>query len=83
MLISSDKPASSSLANEIEKLVPRLGTRTHASQHAARHRRRTRLLHAAHDHAQVARFHDDGDALRLQHLRDGQGDLFREPLLDL
>ncbi|KAF5136310.1 hypothetical protein E5D57_000070 [Metarhizium anisopliae] len=42
-----------------------------------------RLLHAAHHHAQVARLHDDGDALGPQDLEDGVGHLLGEALLDL
>ena len=41
------------------------------------------LLDAAHDHAQVARLHDDGDALGLEHLHNGIGNLAGQPLLYL
>lgn len=41
------------------------------------------MLNATHDHAQVAGFHDNSDALRFEDLHDGVGDFFGETFLDL
>lgn len=40
-------------------------------------------MHAAHDHAQMAGLDNDGDALGLQHLGEGEGDLLGQAFLDL
>ncbi len=70
-------------AEEAEELGPGLLLALEAAEHAAGDGAGGGLLHAAHDHAQVARLHDDGDALRLEHRHDGVGDLPRQPLLHL
>lgn len=66
-----------------QKLLPRLRRRAHTPQHTRRRRRTARLLHAAHNHAQVRGLHDDADAAGFEDFGDGQRDLFREPFLDL
>lgn len=70
-------------ADEAEKLVPGLGLLLEAAEDAGGDGGGGRLLNAAHDHAQVAGLHDDGDALGLEDLHDGVGDLLGEALLDL
>lgn len=69
--------------HEAEELVARLGLCLEAAEDAARDGAGRRLLHAPHDHAQMARLHDDGDALGLEDLHDGVGDLLGQALLDL
>jgi len=69
--------------DEVQKLLARLVPRSHAAEHAACSGGSARLLNAAHDHAKMARFDDDGDALWLEHLREGERDLLGEALLDL
>lgn len=40
-------------------------------------------MYAAHHHAEMAGFDDDGDALGLQHFGEGESDLFGQAFLDL
>jgi len=54
--------------DEVQKLLARLVSRSHAAEHAACSGGSASLLNAAHDHAKMARFDDDGDALWLEHL---------------
>ena len=68
---------------EAQKLISRLGLALKAPEHAARNSRGARLLDAAHHHAQMARLHDDGDALGLEDLHDGVGDFLGQAFLDL
>lgn len=75
--------SSSANTHEAQKLVARLGLALKAAEDAAGNGRCPRLLDAAHDHAQVARLHDDGDALGLENLHDGVGNLLGQALLDL
>lgn len=70
-------------ANKAKELVPGLGLALEAAQDAAGDGGGRRLLDAAHDHAEVGRLHDDGDALGLEDLHDGVGHLLGEALLDL
>ncbi len=70
-------------ANKAQKLVARLGLALKAAEDAAGYGRGAGLLDAAHHHAQVAGLHDDGDALGLENLHDGVGDLLGQALLDL
>src|SRR5690606_10401175 len=51
--------------------------------HRARYRLRVLLLDTTHHHAQVIRFDDDADTLRLQLFGQRFGDLRRQPLLHL
>ena len=55
---------------EIEEFFSRLSARPHAAQHTARHGRSGRLFYSPHDHAQMARLHDNGNALRFQYFSD-------------
>jgi len=68
---------------ETEELVSSLLSFLYASQHAACNRGSGRLLYSSHHHAQMARLHNHRDALWLQHLHDGVGDIFRKAFLDL
>ena len=68
---------------QAQELVPRLGARLEAPQHAARDGGGAGLLDAAHHHAQVLGLHDDGDALGPEDVHDGAGDVLGEALLDL
>ncbi len=70
-------------ADEGEKLVAGLGLALEAAEDAGRNGRGGGLLDAAHDHAEVGGLHDDGDALGLEDVHDGVGDLLGEALLDL
>lgn len=70
-------------ADEVEKLVARLGLALEASEDAAGDGGSGRLFDSAHHHAKVARLHDDGYALGFQDLHDGVGDLLCQALLDL
>lgn len=70
-------------ANQAEEFLSSLGSVTENTQHAARHSGGARLLNAAHGHAHMFRFHNDGHALRLQRLVNSQSHLLRETLLDL
>lgn len=69
--------------DESEELISRLRALPHSTEHAARSRGRTGLLHAAHDHAHVRRLHDDGDTLGFEHFAESEGDLLRQTLLYL
>lgn len=64
---SSSCPALSSV-HQVEKLIPRFGTRSHAAKHTARNCAGGRFLHSPHYHAQMTRFHDHSNALRIQDL---------------
>ena len=55
---------------EVEEFFSRLSARPHATQHTARHGRSGRLFYSSHDHAQMARLHDNGNALGLQDFSD-------------
>lgn len=69
--------------NKAQELVSRLGLALEASEDAAGDGGGAPLLDAAHDHAEMAGLHDDGDALGLEDLHDGVGDFLGEALLDL
>jgi hypothetical protein len=53
------------------------------TQHAAGHRRRSGLLNTTHSHAHVFAFYNDGHALGLDRLVEGQRYLLGQPLLNL
>lgn len=61
----------------------RLGIVLEAAKGAAGDRGGTRLFDTTHHHAQVARLHDNNDALRIEDFHDSVGDLRGEALLDL
>ena len=69
--------------DKAQELLPSLGRRTHTAEHTASGCAGSRLLDSAHDHAEMARFYDYGDALRLQHLGESECYLLGKPLLDL
>ena len=69
--------------DELEELHARPRVVAETAQHRARHAERVLLFHAAHRHAQVRRFHDDGDAERVDFFANRLGDLARQPLLNL
>src|ERR1700757_1631862 len=54
-----------------------------AAQHRTGDGRGVLLFYAAHHHAEMARFDDHADALRLNNFLDGLGDLGGEALLNL
>lgn len=68
---------------ESQELFSGLGTGSHTSQHAASSCSATSLLHTAHNHAKMRRFHDDTDTTRLQDFGDSKSHLFSQALLDL
>lgn len=70
-------------ADQREKFVARLGLALEAAEDARGNGGGGSLLDAAHDHAEVGGLHDDGDALGLEDVHDGVGDLLCEALLDL
>lgn len=70
-------------ADKAEEFVPRLLLSLEASKDTARDGGARRLLYAPHDHAQVARLHDNGHPLRLQDFHNGVGNLPGEAFLDL
>lgn len=72
-----------SLSDETQELLPSFGCRAQAAEHAASCGGSAGLLHAAHDHAEVGRFDDDGDALWLKYFRESHGHLFGKALLYL
>ena len=81
MLSSLD--AVRSLADEREEFGARFFLGAEATQHRRRYRRRMLFLDAAHHHAQMSRLDDNADALRLDGVLDGFGNLGSQPLLDL
>src|SRR6185312_14139747 len=70
-------------ADHRQELAARRGVVAEGAEQAARHHRDARLVDAARRHALMRRLDDDGDALGLQHLAQGVGDLRRHLLLDL
>lgn len=70
-------------ADEAEELVSSLGLALEAAEDARSDCGGRGLLDAAHGHAEMRGFHDDGDALGLEDLHDGVGDLLGEALLNL
>lgn len=69
--------------HQVQKLLPRLGRRPHTAEHTRRDRRAVGLADAAHGDTQMGRLHHDGHAEGLEHLGHREGDLLRQPLLDL
>lgn len=63
--------------------MPCFGLRLKTAENATSDGRSTSLLHAAHHHARVGCFHDDGNALRVQNVHDSICDLFRKTFLNL
>lgn len=51
--------------DEVEEFIARLGLALETSENAAGDCGSSRLFDTAHNHAKVARLHDDGYALRL------------------
>src|SRR5205085_7514005 len=66
-----------------QEFLARLRAIAEEAEHGGSHRRGVLLLHPAHHHAEVARFHYHAHALRFDRLHDGLSDLRRQPLLDL
>lgn len=66
-----------------QKLLAGFGTGSHAAKHTACCGCAGGLLDTAHHHAEMRRLHDHADTSGIQHLLDGQGDLFRETFLYL
>jgi hypothetical protein len=69
--------------DKAEELVASLALALEAAEDTASNSSCARLLDSAHHHAQVARLHDDGDALGLDNLHNGVGDLLGQAFLDL
>ena len=69
--------------DQLEELHARARVVAEGAEHRARHRERVLLLDAAHRHAQMRRFHHDGDAERRDLVADRVGDLVGQPLLHL
>ena len=69
--------------HEREELCPGLGVVPEDAHHGGGDGARVDLLHAAHDHAHVARLHHDGHAVRADGVVHRQSDLLRQPLLNL
>src|SRR5262249_43826134 len=65
-----------------ENLLSRQRIVAQATQHAARDQVGVRLVDATRGHAMMRRLDDDADALRLENIVDGVGDLGRHLLLD-
>jgi hypothetical protein len=72
-----------SSAQERQEFFSGYRVRPHASQHAACSCSAADLLDATHNHAKVGAFHDNGDAPRIERLRNGQSNLFCQALLNL
>jgi hypothetical protein len=72
-----------SAIQQSQELFASLGARAHASKHTASSRGAADLLHAAHNHAKVRRFHDNTDTTGLEDFGDCQGNLLGQALLDL
>src|SRR3954447_9105934 len=66
-----------------EELCPRPVLRPEQPEDVRRGHDRPWFPDAAHDRAEVGRFHDDAYALRLEAVLEELGDLLRQPLLDL
>jgi hypothetical protein len=71
------------LVNEIQKLLSNSCRRLHATEHAAGCRDCACLLDSTHHHTKMARLYYDGDTLRLEHLGNGNGNLFCKAFLYL
>src|SRR5439155_1479846 len=69
--------------DQLHELGARLGAVAEGAEHRRRHRLGVLLLLAAHEHAEVDRFHDHGDAPRLERFVQRIRDLGRESLLHL
>src|SRR4029453_10323816 len=69
--------------DQLHELGPRLRPFTERPQHRRGDRFRVLLLHAAHQHTQVDRFHPPRHTARLERLVQRAGDLGRQPLLHL
>lgn len=69
--------------DQVEEFVSSVLIVFERSKHGAGHRNRVLLLNAAHDHAQMLGFDDDGNALRTDLLVDGFGNLHRQTFLHL
>lgn len=61
--------------DQSKELISGLRAFPHCAQHAARCCGRAGLLHAAHHHAHVCGFHDDGDTLGFEDFAECEGDL--------
>lgn len=72
-----------SAVQQSQKFFTSLGARTHTSKHTAGGCGAADLLHTAHNHAQVGRFHDNTNATGLEDLGDCQGNLLGHTFLDL
>lgn len=83
LVIFSFSTSCSVHADEAQELVARRKILLEAAEDAAGDGSRAGLLNAAHHHAQVARLHDDSDALRVKDLHNGVGNLLGEALLNL
>lgn len=69
--------------NKAQELVSGLGLALKAAQDAAGNGGAARLLNASHDHAQVAGFHDNSNALGLEDFHNGVGNVLGQAFLDL
>jgi len=70
-------------ADEAEEFIPRLLLAFEASQDAACDGASRCLLNSSHNHAEMSRFHYDGDTLWFENFHDGIGDFLGQALLDL
>jgi len=66
-----------------EELVARFFTLAKTTEHSARDRSGMLLFNAAHHHAEMLCFEDDGYSLRMNGVGDGFADLAGEAFLDL
>lgn len=73
----------SSPTDEAEELFSRLRPLPHGPQHAACGGESACFLNPAHDHAEMAAFHNHCHTLRLKHFTECQRDLLRETFLNL
>src|SRR5262249_21410921 len=69
--------------DQLEELHARAPLIAERAEHRAGDGERILLFDAAHRHAEVRRFHDDGDAERIDRVADRVRDLIREALLHL
>lgn len=69
--------------DKIEEFVASLRLALETAEDAAGDCAGSCLFDTAHHHAQVARFHDDGDTLGLEDLHNGMSDFFGQTFLDL
>lgn len=70
-------------ADKIEEFIASLGLALETAEDAAGDCAGSCLFDTAHHHAQVARFHDDGDTLGLEDFHNGVSDFFGQTFLDL